>query len=541
MSKTFKHQPQKKNVKSQLKKNFLDLIPINFSDSKIPYIIPGIYFIVMLIISLTYHKIGDYGVETDFYEGMVYEAKEFLKGNLIIEGYKGPLYPIVLGILGFIFKDYFTLGILICVISASLFLLFSFKTIEKIYSPQIAFAVVCLMIANSVFVQYSYSAGTDLFFCASAIISIYYLVKGDQLKNSYVLLAGIFASLAYLTRTNGLFLIFSALVAFLVFKFSSKDWKKLFTQVGIYLAGFLIFTLPWSVYRYVQKGDFFYDQNFKNTAWELYGKDKMSWDYFNAVEAPKFNSMSDVFLKDPIHFIKEILFVNFYQNFVGDLEKLVSLPFAVVLVIGIIALIKQKFTKAQAFFFINILFAFLILLPAFYSERFSLFLIVGYSLIVVLFLNWEKVIQISNGKFSLALFLIIFIWSLYSTIKFNSLQIDSGPTEILAIAESVPDSLKREENLVIARKPHIGYYLNMNYRKIPFVSTYDSLMSWMKDKKADYFFVSGFEAQTLMSYTKNQLEQQKFYNLINPQAMNEGLEPITYTTYPPAVLYKVLR
>jgi hypothetical protein len=195
------------------------------------------------------------------------------------------------------------------------------------------------------------------------------------------------------------------------------------------------------------------------------------------------------------------------------------------------------------FFLINILFAFLILLPAFYSERFSLFLISGYGLIVLLFLNLDQLLKFKIGglKLSLLIFSIVFFWSLIEGITHNSKQIDFGPQEILAIAEAAPDSIKTERNWVIARKPHIGYYLNMSYRRIPYVSTYDSLVTWMKEKKAGYFFVSSFEAQTLMSYTTNQNEQQKFYNLLNAQVEKPELIPVTYMNYPPAVLYKLVR
>jgi len=543
MAKNPKKKHFTKNVKEKDASGIFDFLNALLANQRFPYILSGIYFIVMLIVSLSYHTIGDYGVETDFYEGMVYEAKEFLKGNLIIEGYKGPLYPIFLALLGFVFKDYFTIGVIICVVFASLFIFFTYKTIEKIYSAQIAFGAALLIMSNSVFIQYSYSAGTDLFFCALAMISIYFLVKGEQLKLSYIFLSGFFASLAFLTRTNGLFLPAAALFCFVGIRYTSRHWKKIFQHSLIYIGGFLILNIPWSIYKYVHKGDFLYDRNFTNTAWELFGQGKMSWDYFQAVESPKFNSMADVFLRDPVHFLKEIFVINFYENFVGDLEKLLSIPFAVLLVIGVIALFKRKYLKNQVFFFINILFSFLILLPAFYSERFSMFLISGYGLIVLLLLNREQLLKINLGglKLSLIIFLVVFVWSMVESITHNSKQIDFGPQEVLAISEAAPDSIKTETNWVIARKPHIGYYLDMSYRKIPFVSTYDSLITWMREKEADYFFVSSFEAQTLMSYTTNQNEQQKFYNLLNAEALKPELIPVTYMNYPPAVLYKLIR
>lgn len=509
---------------------------------KLPLIVIGLYFLIVLFAALAYHQIGDYGVETDFYEGMVYEAKEFLKGNLIIEGYKGPLYPIVLALLGFVFGDFFKVGVILCVVSASVLLFFAFKTLNKIFGFEVAFGSILLILSNSIFIQYSYSAGTDLFFGALAIISIYFLVKGDQLKNSYIFLAGIFASLAFLTRTNGLFLPAAAFVSFLIFKFSSKKYSVLIKHSLIYLVGFALLNIPWSIYKYIRTGDFFYDRNFTNTAWELYGKGKMSWDYWQSVESLKFNSFKDVILRDPVLFVQEIFIKNFYEHFISDLDKLLSLPFAIFLVLGLIFLFKRKYLKNEAFFFTNIFFAFVVLLPTFYSERFSLFLLIGYSAIVMLFLthNFVKNLRFGSLHSGQIIFAIIFLWSVYDAIEYNSKQIDAGPKEILALAEQVPDSIKTEANLVVARKPHIAYELNMQYRKFPYITTYDSLISWMKSKNANYLFVSGFEVQTLLSYTNNRSEQQKFYFLIDPTIPKNELEVIAYTIEPPSVLYRIL-
>lgn len=540
-----KSKVKSKEKKKQLKqeKYFSEFFKIKDEKlfQRIPYFLIGLYFIVILIASLTYHKIGDYGVETDFYEGMVYEAKEFLKGNLIIEGYKGPLYPIVLGILGFIFGDFFTVGVILCVISGALFLYFGFKTLQKIFGFDVALGSILLIMTNAIFIQYSYSAGTDLFFCMLSIISIYFLVKGDYLKTSYIFLSGIFASLAFLTRTNGLFLPASAIVGFLIFKFSSKKYSTLIKHSFIYLLGFALLNIPWSIYKYVHTGDFFYDRNYTNTAWELYGKGKMSWDYWQSVESLKFNSIKDVILRDPIYFAQEILIKNFYEHFISDLGKLLSLPFAIFLVLGIVFLFRRKYLKNEALFFTNIFFAFVILLPAFYSERFSLFLLIGYAAIVMLFLNnnFMKNLKFGSLHSGQLVFLIIFVWSTYDAISYNSKQIDIGPKEILQLSSQVPDSIKTEANLVVARKPHIAYELNMRYHKFPFVTTYDSLITWMRSKNANYFFVSAFEINTLLSYTNNKLEQQKFYSLIDPTIYKPDLEVVTYTIDPPSVLYRI--
>ncbi len=509
--------------------------------SNFPFVIIGLYFFIVLIAALSYHRIGDYGVETDFYEGMVYEAKEFLKGNLIVEGYKGPLYPIALAVLSFLFGDFFRVGVIICIVSGAIFLFFVFKTLSKIFSYEVAVGSVLLISSNSIFIQYSYSAGTDLFFCMLAIISIYYLVKGERLKSSYIFLAGLVAALAFLTRTNGLFLPAAALTGFLIFKFSSKKYSTLLIHSVIYSAGFILLNIPWSIYKYIKTGDPFYDRNFTNTAWELYGKGKMSWDYWQSVESLKFNSFTDVILRDPGLFVQEILIKNFYEHFVSDLDKLLSLPFAIALVIGIIFLFIRKYVKKEVMFFVNIFFAFLVLLPAFYSERFSLFLLVGYSTVVMLFLVHSTLSKIRFGSVSLGqiLFSIIFIYSMYESINYNSKQIDIGPKEVLQIAQQVDSKIKNESNLVVARKPHIAYYLNMRYHKFPYITSYDSLINWMKSKNARYFFVSTFEVGTLINYTNSRAEKEKFYNLIDPTVNKTDLQLIAYTFEPPSVLYEI--
>lgn len=112
--------------------------------------------------------------------------------------------------------------------------------------------------------------------------------------------------------------------------------------------------------------------------------------------------------------------------------------------------------------------------------------------------------------------------------------------KFLQLPSKCQTSVKTESNLVVARKPHIAYELNMRYWKFPYVTTYDSLINWMRSKNANYFFVSGFEVQTLMSYTNNRTEQEKFYYLIDPSIPKSDFEVVAYTINPPSVLYRIL-
>lgn len=108
----------------------------NLLESKyFPFAIPAIYFIAMFIVVLTNRLIGDYGVETDFYVAYVEQAKEFLNGNIIVDQYRGPVYQIVLGIIGgLINSDFYLAGKIINVIAASVSLFFVCKIISKLLS-----------------------------------------------------------------------------------------------------------------------------------------------------------------------------------------------------------------------------------------------------------------------------------------------------------------------------------------------------------------------------------------------------------------------
>ncbi len=147
-------------------------------------ILPTLYFIVLLFVSMTNRLIGDYGVETDFYVAYVPQAKEFLNGNLIIDSYRGPLYQIILAIFGFIFKlDFFTAGKFLNVLSASISLYFISKIVGSIFNREAAFFTSLLLAVNLNFLRYSYTPGTDMLFLVFYSSALFWILKSEELNN----------------------------------------------------------------------------------------------------------------------------------------------------------------------------------------------------------------------------------------------------------------------------------------------------------------------------------------------------------------------
>jgi len=498
--------------------------------------IGAVFCVVMLIISFTFHKIGDYGVETDFYQAYVPVARDFLNGIITIDPYKGPVYQIVLGSIGFIAGDLFRAGIIICVLSASIFIYFSFEVLKKLFSVKEAIFVISLLIFNPVFIQFTYSAGTDMFFAALLSVAFYFLFKNDELNYKNLVIAALISGIAYLTRYNGVFLLgFVAVILFV--NYWKLDWKKRIISSLVYIGTFLLTITPWGIYCLNKKGSFFYNENYRNIAYELYGKGKINWDQFWYSSVKEFTSLPDVIFKDPILFISNS-FQNIYTHFTSDLKDLLGWHIGAFVILGLIFFIynnpvKNWESRKTGYYLMN-LFFFLVLLIVFYSERFSMFLLPCYLAVAVSGMIGENfsLKRLFSKTLVYFLFVFLFAFSAYKTYAVNSRIIDSGPGEILVLRDwylsSVPEN-KRGKNIA-ARKPQVAYYLNMQFNAIPLSEDYNDFISKLRKDKDDYLYFSPMEAQT-----RPQLQY-----LLNPKVEHPGLKPVVYFENPPAVLYKVL-
>ncbi len=176
---------------------------------------------------------------------------------------------------------------------------------------------------------------------------------------------------------------------------------------------------------------------------------------------------------------------------------------------------------------------FLNLLLVFYSERFSIFLIPFYALIV-LYPFFSSKISLKKYIPKTVLIIILVVISLFTFTKaysFNDDRIDSGPKEILEMRDwyfaNIP--LAERGKTIAARKPHIAYYLKMNFNVIPLADNYQDFLNKIKAEKDDYIYFGMWEAQTRPALRA----------LLDPRYKFPGLKPVAYFSNPPAVLYKV--
>jgi hypothetical protein len=499
-------------------------------------VIAVLYFVILFILSLLYHKVGDYGVETDFFWGYVPNAKSLINGDLQIDPFRGPLYPMVLSLVNLIISNYFISGIVIGVLSASILIFLTFELIKKIFSPTVSFFVTLLLASNPIFVQYTYSAGTDMMFNALAAATLLFFFKDKRINYRNIIIAAVLGGLSYLTRYNGVFLLGFVFIILFV-NYWNNDWLQRIKSSFIFVAVFILTITPWGIYCLSEKGSFFYNENYKNIAFELYGKGNMSWDKFWFSESSSFTSLFDVIGRDPFLFISTTI-GNIGENFMMDMERLMGWYIGVFIILGLILLLIsnpfKNWKSRETGYYLSNLFFFALLTLVFYSERFSIFLISFYSVIAIQIFFSEKFtfnkrIPLKVG-YLIAISLIAI--TMAKSISFNSSRINSGPKELLVLQDWYDTNIPESErgNKIAARKAHVAYYLGMDFVLLPMADSYEDLIEKLRQKNVDYLFFSTIEAAM----------RREFQSLLNPKSSHPGLKVVVYLNNPPAVLYRVI-
>ena len=504
-------------------------------------ILPGLFFAIMAIFAFIYHKVGDYGVETDFFWGYVPEAKDLLHGVLDINPVKGPVYQVVLAVTGLLFgKNFFNAGIFINLVCAAFTIFVVLKTLRKCTDNVIAACVTLFMIFNPWFLKFSYSAGTDLLFMVFYFASIYFLFRRDALDIKNAIFAGICCGIAYLTRYTGIALIISAsLVILLIYRVKDKNFKNALKPLAAFLGPVMLFVVAWGITCLALRGQFFYNDNYLNTANTVYKTENMTNDEWTYQMQPTFHSIKDVIFRDFGLFIRKIFFDNFTGHFTKDLSTLFPLFIGIPVAIGLFFFLirfKKNTLKENLLFLTTLIFYFFILL-VFYSERFSLPMLPLYGLVFVkLFRNelFESFnFKLGGAKVLTLIMAGLMIWYGYTSIKFIREDVDAGPKEILVISEAFKKNQKEDtENLItMSRKPHIAYYMGTKFTAVPLVKDTVDLVTKIKEANADFLYMGQLEVGLMGN---------KFgFMITSPEKAPKELEPLFVIKNPPSVLYKV--
>ena len=183
-----------------------------------------------------------------------------------------------------------------------------------------------------------------------------------------MVLAGLFACLAFMTRNSNLFLYPAALFGILFMGCGLKN-------AGIFLGSSLAFGLPWYIPNMIANG----------TPYPQAGLFvlKFAYTHISPEKLASINSLTGLILLDPVFFIKHTL-SNIGVYLYRDMTELIHPVFGICILICIAIMIAKriKFTRIQWALFMFPAAHFLFLTLIHYNIRFAFFRIPFYAILL---------------------------------------------------------------------------------------------------------------------------------------------------------------
>jgi len=493
------------------------------------------YTTILLIIGLLLHDSGDAASETDFFDAYVSQARKFLGGELVVDPFRGPVYPIVLAglykVLSPLKAGLFETGIVLSALSAGVVVGLSYRLLVLLYSARAAMVATVLLATNPVFVRYSYTTGNDMFFLAIAMVAIYAFLRIKKLLWYELVVVGGVTALAYLTRYNGASVLLAMFVGLLFLNIWKKPWRNRWVAALIVLGAFAAVITPWSVHSKQKTGKFFYNRNYVNIALGVYSTEGDT-DRFLRENPNTFNSFVDVVTYDPVKF-----FVGVPERAVRHVNtivfRVIMLPVGSLALLGMLfLLIRPPDRRELAYYTFGVAY-FIVIIPVFFSDRFVLFLIpVTIALAVRGLFGFAEVLKAETRvRRTVAVVLVTLLaFNLLSSVMYNKKFIRGETAGLRDLGRQFAATVEgRRGGRVVSRLPHFAYYGGLEFVRMPLVTSHEALMAFIRERNADYLFFSATAQRT----------RRELATLMNPNASHPGLAVVAVS--PIGVLYAVDR
>jgi len=273
--------------------------------------------------------VANYDEERDFYDtwgpraDTPFDLDHYTRGTNEL-GYDlwrvhPPGYSLLVAAGNTITGESFRTAVILSALTAGLFGWVSYLLLVALFDRQRALAgTILLLIA---IIPYSFLASADLVGGLAITLPIWALLRKPAPKVSDLLLAGVLAGIAYLIRSQAIFVLIGILVAIPVLTFSEADStdpagrkgrrRIILQRTALLVAGFLAATGPWLILNWKLNGSPMYSTSYLQVAvtyWDPFNE-KTITAYWRASE--RFESLSQVVLLDPIgfgkHYLKQVI------------------------------------------------------------------------------------------------------------------------------------------------------------------------------------------------------------------------------------------
>jgi len=187
-------------------------------------------------------------------EGQGYRAFE-------ADVYRGPSYPLALAVVTrLLHGDMYAAGKVIGVTSSTLFLLFAYLLLRRVFGSITALAAVLLTMGVNTFAFVSCAHGTDIPFACLAMASLYFTARHERPRQLDAILAGFLGGLALTVRWPGLLLPLFIFARMGLVSGRELSLRSKIQTIVVYLLGFLVTSGPWLYVNYLLHGSPLYNE-----------------------------------------------------------------------------------------------------------------------------------------------------------------------------------------------------------------------------------------------------------------------------------------
>ncbi|MEQ1834059.1 MAG: glycosyltransferase family 39 protein [Candidatus Eisenbacteria bacterium] len=479
------------------------------------------------------HTVGDVFTETDFYGSYGPGAKRLLAGQIDVARYGvvGPLFEMLLAAVGLVVRDLFLAAELIAVVSMSVALWCWHSLLARRAGRLLALVAVLFVASNAQFYRFAWSVTTDapaLALQAACLWALFGARDGAATPRR-VLVAGVLAGLAFLTRYNSIALLPAGMLAL------ALGWDETAGEPGnrtrralVFGAGFAAPVAPWLAFSLSHGGGGHF-QLHHNIAYEVFARPNgIVWDVYERDMEPQFPTLWSVIARDPMAVASRMLF-NAFDHLRLDAQKLTGGALALAAAAGAWFAWREGVLWRLRGAFIAMVVLFFTLVPAFHSERYSLAVLPMWAVFAASFFASPRVaLELARVPLKLLLVLAVLLPSLRLTQDFAARVINQLPVEVREAAEQVKPFVHPGEP-VLARKPHFAWYAGLTPLTLPLADTLSQWGDAARRMKARWLYFSWPEAQM----------RPAFEWLLDSTSAAPGLTVRGATAHWPAVVYEI--
>lgn len=444
-----------------------------------PWLPAAILTVALFILVVWVRRIGDFGVETDFYGTYAPGARDIGQGHVDSRRYgvTGPLYEFVLAFGMLLRIPVFPFAKTLSALSIIGALILWTKIATRIFGDRVGRWVPWLLILSPTFVRFGYTASSDALYCFLFSWAVFALTQAENAKASFK--SGLVALLAFLTRYQALVFPGFAFLWWIGKPKALRLWGLfLIAFPGVLLIGLLALSLAGVS---VPKPDFLYNVHYEVS------KGHVDWDdYLN--QAGDRGNPWDVLIKQPGSVLIAAL-SNLPRHLENEMMHAAGWALIPFMIAGFAGLFVSAPGRGSALRFACFwLLQFLLLLPTQVSERYALTQIPLLAVVsawsletLAARLRRERVAR------AVPVLCVAILCGLALNVRNQIAYQKRQPRFLIETAVHV-QSLIHSTDRIMTRKPHLPYLLNCQWVYFPDAQDLTALRANLTKTPAEYLY-----------------------------------------------------